>query len=314
MAGRLRKNSRTDGNSMAQVEPTKSLGIHSFHTNRPGRSDLPAIAGVGLGAPDAKLASVGMAAKPAKTYARPDRIVKSVISRSVQVSFSEGNMFLSQNEALLKENLLLTATLKEKEVTILNLRKVIEEKTLYYTKDLEAERNSHALTRHQLEESQSLVQEKQQLLKEKTLHYEKVALELQNQYEERVTLLQKQSQLEISSRDEKIKKLKQQISELFKENSWEHKQQMDEYQKEVNRLAEEVRSLHLQLKRENTSAKECEQCIKWKLALEDTKLQLKLKNRTIEELQSVCRRFQKQLTEQEKLQNILILKSSSNVK
>ncbi|OCT79718.1 coiled-coil domain-containing protein 18 [Xenopus laevis] len=312
MASRQRKNSRTDANPMA--EPTSS-GIHSFHTNRPGKSDLPAIAGVGLGVPDAKPPNVGLASKPVKTYpsnAKPVRIGKSVISRSVQVSISEENVFLSQNEALLKENFLLTAALKEKEVTIVNLRKVLEEKTLHYTKDLEAEINSHALTKDQLEESQSLVQKKDQLLKERILHYEKVAQELQDQHEEKVTSLQTQSQLEIRSRDEKINKLKQQISELFKDKSWEHKQQTDEYQKEVNRLEEEVRSLHLQLKRESTLVKECDQCNKWKSAVEDTKLQLKLKNRTIEELQSMCQRFQKQLIEQEKLQNILIMKKSSS--
>ncbi|CAI9566416.1 unnamed protein product [Staurois parvus] len=117
------------------------------------------------------------------------------------------------------------------------------------------------------------------------------------------------NQTEVNSRDEKIHKLKQQISELFRNKSWEHQKQMEDLQKEISRLAEEAQLLRTQLKRDSVSRQECEKCKSLMAALEDSRIQIKLKNRTIEELQSLCQKFQNQLLEQEKLQKMLVTKN-----
>ncbi|XP_063297479.1 uncharacterized protein LOC134585929 isoform X2 [Pelobates fuscus] len=183
--------------------------------------------------------------------------------------------------------------------------------TLQYAKDIESEVNGHKTTRQNLETARSLVEEKEQLLKESKIQYEKATQELTNQYEERVTSVMEESQQQVYIRDEKISKLKHQISELFKEKSWEHQQQIEDCQKEVAQLTEEIQLLRLQLKKQSTSKKECEQCKSLLSVLEDRNLKLKLKNRTIEELHSICQRFEKQLKEQEKLQGLLLTKKQS---
>ncbi|KAG9470927.1 GRIP1-associated protein 1-like isoform X2 [Eleutherodactylus coqui] len=186
--------------------------------------------------------------------------------------------------------------------------------TLQFTRDLEHQINDHKSTRQSLEMSQRLVKEKEQLLDERIQHYEKVMRELQDQYEETLASLREQSQIEVNTRDERINKLKQQISELFKDKSWEHQKQIEDLQKEVKRLAEEAHMLRGQLRRHSVSSHECEKCKSVMAALEDSRLQLQLKNRTIEELQSICQRFQNQLQEQGKLQTALVGRNNRNQK
>ncbi|CAJ0933391.1 unnamed protein product [Ranitomeya imitator] len=200
------------------------------------------------------------------------------------VSSNEETLFLSKLEALEKEILSLKSSLKDKEELVTGLNETIKTKTAQFTRDIEHEVSDHKTTRQTLGESQRIVREKEQLLQESILHYDKVIRERQDQHEEMMAKFKEQSQRDVNARDERISKLKQQISELFKDKSWEHQKQIEELQKELKRLAEE--------------AQECKKCQLLMSALEDGRLQLKLKNRTIEELQSICQRFQQQLQEQ----------------
>ncbi|KAG8443968.1 hypothetical protein GDO86_009233 [Hymenochirus boettgeri] len=221
MADWLKKIPRNDINLLAQQDEVKNLNIdYASRSNLP--HSLPVIAGVGLGVQSAKMFNRALGDKPRKSFPRTvklERIGRPVISRSVQVSSSNETTYLPQIEALQKEIVLLTDALKEKDDTILHLREIHKEKTLLYAKDLEQEINHHNITKHQLEENQILVIETERLLEERILHYEKGNQELKDQYEKNITSLQKLSQSEISSKDDKIRKLKQQISDLFKEKS-----------------------------------------------------------------------------------------------
>ncbi|MEE6474660.1 hypothetical protein FKM82_010454 [Ascaphus truei] len=294
MTARLKKNSQLNGNAVTELEPVKHLSVGTFHVSRTSTSEcLPRIAGIAMGVQNVRSAASLMVNKTAKNFpssVRLGRLEKRFASKSVQVSSDEESLSRSKIKALQNDNLSLRALLKEKEATLLNLNKAIQDKGLQFAKDMERETKRHKATRKLLEESQNMVGEKVQLLDESVLHYETMTEELQNQYEETVTSLKKQSLLEISCRDEKISKLKDQISDLFKDKSWEHQQQLEELRNELNRSAEETQLLRIRLKRGDTSKKECEQCRSLALKLEDQMLQLKLKDRTIEELQSTCRR------------------------
>ncbi|XP_075059968.1 uncharacterized protein LOC142144726 [Mixophyes fleayi] len=318
MTARLKRNSIVCGRILSELGPTMTHRSQSFHTSRTSKLvRLPSIAGIGLGIQNIRSVAnqpVSTTAKSFPSNVRATEPEKSVASKSVQVSSDEESLFLSKIEALKKENHFLKSSLKEKEHMVIELNTTIKTKTLQFTKDIELEIHSHETTRKCLERSQRLVEIKEQLLDESRLHYEKVNRELQSQYEDTLASLREQSQREMSIRDEKINKLKLQLSELFKDKSWEHQKQMEELQKELSRLAEEAQFLRTQLKRDNHSKHECEQCKSLSSALEDSRLQLKLKNRTIEELQSVCKRFGSQLQEQEKLQKILVAKNSRKLK
>ncbi|XP_069624994.1 uncharacterized protein [Ranitomeya imitator] len=313
MTARQRKDSRATGKLLS--EPNIS---QSFYSNRAGKSEsLPSVAGIGMGIQDVRSMSIVPVTKTTKNVpitVRAEKPGESVVSKAVQVSSNEENLFLSKLEALEKEILSLKSSLKDKEELVTGLNETIKTKTAQFTRDIEHEVSDHKTTRQTLGESQRIVREKEQLLQESILHYDKVIRERQDQHEEMMAKFKEQSQRDVNARDERISKLKQQISELFKDKSWEHQKQIEELQKELKRLAEEAQVLRGQLKRHNVSTHECKKCPSLMSALEDGRLQLKLKNRTIEELQSICQRFQQQLQEQEKLQSVLVDKTSRNQK
>ncbi|XP_066450618.1 GRIP1-associated protein 1-like isoform X1 [Eleutherodactylus coqui] len=309
MTARQRRGSRATAKVFSDA-----MSVMSHRTNR--SASLPSIAGIGLGIQDVRPVAVSSVpvTRTTKSFPTIVRPGKSVVSRAVQVSSNEENLFLSKIKVLEKEILSLKSCLKEKEHLVTELDGTIKTQTLQFTRDLEHQINDHKSTRQSLEMSQRLVKEKEQLLDERIQHYEKVMRELQDQYEETLASLREQSQIEVNTRDERINKLKQQISELFKDKSWEHQKQIEDLQKEVKRLAEEAHMLRGQLRRHSVSSHECEKCKSVMAALEDSRLQLQLKNRTIEELQSICQRFQNQLQEQGKLQTALVGRNNRNQK
>ncbi|XP_040285664.1 TRAF3-interacting JNK-activating modulator-like [Bufo bufo] len=314
MTARQKRDSRATG----KVSSDLGHSSQSLYTSRAHKSEsLPSIAGIGLGIQDVRSVSSVPVTKTTKSFltiVKPEKPGKSAVSKAVQVSSNEEHLLLSKIEALKKEMCLLKSSLKEKDNLVTELNEIIKTKTMQFTREMENEINGHKTTRQTLERSQRIVEEKEQLLTESIQHHEKVQQDLQDQYEEMLASLREQTQKEVNTRDERINKLKQQISELFKDKSWEHKKQIEELQKELKRLAEEAHVLRGQLKRHNVSTHECGKCKSLMSALEDSRLQLKLKNRTIEELQSVCQGFQHQLQEQEKLQSLLVDKDSRNQK
>ncbi|XP_053568020.1 uncharacterized protein LOC128657658 isoform X1 [Bombina bombina] len=250
MATQLNNNSSLQEKAITRLE-TKG---YISRTSKP--ESLPGIAGMALGVQNRTAAKSQMVKETGKCIPSSvgfERIRKSVVSKSVQVSSDGDNLSLLQ--ALQKENLALKASLKEKEASILSLIKEIDNKTLQYKSAIQTEINNHNITRKQLEESQSAVKLKEKHLGEIKLHYENVTQELQNQCEEKITSVTKQSQLEIISRDEKINKLKKQISDLFKEKSREHHQQIEDLQNELKLLRDEAQFHQKVCKRQDTSKK-----------------------------------------------------------
>lgn len=315
MTARQKRDWRATGKVFSELGPALPHLSQSFYTSRTNKSEsLPSIAGIGLDVRSVTSVVVTRTSKSFPAIVKAEKPGKSVVSKAVQVSSNEENLFLSKIEALEKEILLLKLSLKEKDDTVTELNEIIKTKTLQFTRNMEHEINNHKSTRQMLERSQRIVGEKEQLLEESIRHYERVNQELQDQYEETLASLREQSQIEVRLRDDRINKLKKQISELFKDKSWEHQKQIEELQKELTRLAEDAQVLRGQLKRHSISTRECEKCASLMAALEDSRLQLKIKNRTIEELQSLCQRFQHQLQEQEKLQSVLVDKNSRNRK
>ncbi|KAG9470926.1 hypothetical protein GDO78_016314 [Eleutherodactylus coqui] len=219
MTARQRRGSRATAKVFSDA-----MSVMSHRTNR--SASLPSIAGIGLGIQDVRPVAVSSVpvTRTTKSFPTIVRPGKSVVSRAVQVSSNEENFFLSKIKVLEKEILSLKSCLKEKEHLVTELDGTIKTQTLQFTRDLEHQINDHKSTRQSLEMSQRLVKEKEQLLDERIQHYEKVMRELQDQYEETLASLREQSQIEVNTRDERINKLKQQISELFKDKSWYNSQ------------------------------------------------------------------------------------------
>ncbi|XP_075125612.1 uncharacterized protein LOC142198475 [Leptodactylus fuscus] len=224
MTDRKKRDSRVTANVFSELGPVIPPFSQASYTSRTRKSEnFSGIEGIGLGIQDVRSVSsvpVPKTTKSFPTIVKAGKPGKTVVHKAVQVSSNEENLFLIKIEALEKEIFLLKSSVKEKEDLVKELNKSIETKTLQFTRDIEHEVNDHRSTRQMLERSQRIVEEKEQLLEERIQHYEKVNRDLQDKYEEMLASLREQSQTEVNIRDDRINKLKQQISELFKEKSW----------------------------------------------------------------------------------------------
>nr|XP_020633033.1 uncharacterized protein LOC110069814 [Pogona vitticeps]XP_020633034.1 uncharacterized protein LOC110069814 [Pogona vitticeps] len=163
---------------------------------------------------------------------------KAHISKSFQECLGEENGYLGMYKTLQKENQQLKKTLKEKDLIITRLMKIIENQVTKYNKAIELEKEHQKETERRLEESERLVKEQIQLLDDTIRHYTKIIQEQHTQHAELISEMKKQNEADIRCREEKIAKLKQYISETFEEKSREHQQQIDELMREINKFME----------------------------------------------------------------------------
>ncbi|KAJ7341304.1 hypothetical protein JRQ81_005244 [Phrynocephalus forsythii] len=163
---------------------------------------------------------------------------KAHISKSLQACLGEDNNSLEMHKTLEKENQQLKNTLKEKDVIISRLMKIIENQVTKYNKAIELEKEHQKETERRLEESECLVKEQIQLLDDTVRHYTKIIQEQHTQHAQLVSEMKKQNEADIRCREEKIAKLKQYISETFQEKSREHQQQIEELMREINKFVE----------------------------------------------------------------------------
>ncbi|GFO15082.1 grip and coiled-coil domain-containing protein 2-like [Plakobranchus ocellatus] len=103
------------------------------------------------------------------------------------------------------------------------------------------------------------------------------------QLEKRLSDITAEKDAQIADRDQKLSRLKSQMADALKGNSWERQQQLEELTKELSRIQEESDLLRMKIK-----------------SLSKNK-QLKEKDGTISELKSLCGKFETQLTTQDKL-------------
>ncbi|XP_069036052.1 cingulin-like protein 1 isoform X3 [Lepisosteus oculatus] len=169
-----------------------------------------------------------------------------------------------------------------------------------HLKELTSERELHCQTKAQLQKAKMAVQEQMQINHERTSACEQTIKELKLLHNVNIAELKKEMDSERHSNNEKISKLKQQVSDILEGRSWARHQQLEDLTKEIVRLTEETKTLKKQLTAEQIP-KMCKNCKSLQSRLEEKTLQLRLKEKTVEELHNFCKRFEKQLTQQDKL-------------
>nr|XP_022344710.1 uncharacterized protein LOC111137529 [Crassostrea virginica] len=137
----------------------------------------------------------------------------------------------------------------------------------------------------------------EQLRKENKEQAEKLRKEL----EEKILEITTSKDQEIKIRDEKLTRLKNQMADALKGNSWERQQQLEELTKELSRIQEECDALRMKLKASKSKGGSCPNCQDMTTKLEKFSVSIKDKDLTIKELKSLCTKFEKQLTQQDHL-------------
>ncbi|XP_078413024.1 uncharacterized protein LOC144689648 isoform X2 [Cetorhinus maximus] len=121
-------------------------------------------------------------------------------------------------------------------------------------------KKEHERTEQKLKQAETLAAEKLRLLNESRKEFEEKTEHLKKLHEEKLATILRESTSEISCRDEKISKLKQQIAEILQGKSWERQQQLHELKKEITQLSEKANRLQTELTLQKSLKQECKSC------------------------------------------------------
>lgn len=182
----------------------------------------------------------------------------------------------------------------------------------HYKKLYEKEREDHSRTQSQLSEAETEIEILSEKLKNLTKEMEMKLLQAQMEFDKKLAETIELKDKEIADRDSKLNRLKQQMAESLKGNSWERQQQLEELTKELGRIQDEADGLRIKLKAYKNN-KTCGNCQESLLKLEKAMLSIKEKDASIKELQTLCSRFEKQLSQQDELLKLFAEKKGHKV-
>ncbi|KAG9344186.1 hypothetical protein JZ751_010855, partial [Albula glossodonta] len=182
-----------------------------------------------------------------------------------------------------------------------------------YLKEIESQRKLQCQSKAFLEETERSVPEKLQMPHECAANYERTIRELKLQHNQTLANLKTEMESERILLEEKIGKLKLNVSDVLLEKSRERQKQLQELHKENATLKAEIAALQSQLQIQKTPEMvyssmphinetywfQCTNCQSLEMAVEEKALQLIQKEKMVEELQRFCRKFCKQLTQQD---------------
>ncbi|XP_059841991.1 uncharacterized protein LOC132402916 isoform X1 [Hypanus sabinus] len=213
--------------------------------------DFTGISGVSMPIPETKSLTAHFdAIKVHKGHTKKSVSEKHEISAkdaTIKDSTYDQKQLMERISMLEKENAQLKAQLKEKEVTINNISKQMQQEISEYNDLVKLEYQSHEWLKEKLKQAEALAAEKFHCLHECRKEFEEKTEHLKKLYEEKIATMTREKASEIACRDEKIRKLKQQVSEILQGKSWERQQQLDELKKEIIRLTEEASTLQKKL-------------------------------------------------------------------
>ncbi|XP_067845164.1 uncharacterized protein PF3D7_1120000-like [Heptranchias perlo] len=278
--GNLKHNSAASGPDTPTKEPPVFTGITGIAMSIPEAKSLT------IHFDAVKVQKLGLSKKIHFGGEKHDLSAKDT---SIKMSLYDRKQLMERISMLEKETAQLKTQLKEKDRTITNVTKLMQDKILEYSQLVKDEQQSHEWTQDKLKQVEMLAAEKLQILHESRKEFEEKTEHLKKLHEEKLATLLRGSTSEISCRDEKISKLKQQVSEILQGKSWERQQQLHELKKEVKRLSEEASTLHRELKLQKSLKQECKSCKSLTLKLEEKILLVRLKDKTIDELQNIHR-------------------------
>ncbi|XP_070204497.1 filamin A-interacting protein 1-like isoform X2 [Littorina saxatilis] len=196
----------------------------------------------------------------------------------------------------------LTTKVGEKDQVILAMTTDMETMEENYKQKLEKEKSSHRATRDELDAAQLQIQEGlrqlEALEKESREKMDLIRLDFTRQLNE----LREAKDKEIADRDQKLNRLKMQMADALKGNSWERQQQLEELTKDLARIQEECDMLRSKLKALSKGKPgQCGNCAESASRAEKLAVTVKEREMAIKELKTLCAKFEKQLSQQDVL-------------
>ncbi|KAJ8360082.1 hypothetical protein SKAU_G00166070 [Synaphobranchus kaupii] len=170
-----------------------------------------------------------------------------------------------------------------------------------YWREIEMQRTLHSQPKAIQEETEMATS---CMHHEYSANYERTIRELKLQHNQTLANLKTEMESERILLEEKNGKLNQHIADVLQEKSRNRQKQLQELHKENATLRREITALESQLKTQK-APEVCTNCQSLETAVEEKALQLIEREKTVEELQRFCRKFCKQLTQQDRLLGLM---------
>lgn len=194
----------------------------------------------------------------------------------------------------------LKAQITEKDDIISSLENQLKEQEHNYKDQLEQEKQQHSNTKNSLESIRKELEASKEENKRIAKRNEELLNQFKNEMDEKLKELTDLKDKEVALRDEKLNRLKKQMADALKGNSWERQQQLEELTKELSRLQEECDTLRMKLKSFKSKGS-CPNCSDSNSKLDRLFIECKEKDKTIKDLKLSVTKFEKQLNQQDVL-------------
>ncbi|PAA46505.1 hypothetical protein BOX15_Mlig030673g3 [Macrostomum lignano] len=158
----------------------------------------------------------------------------------------------------------------------------------------EEECRAHQATAQRIEQLQELHREETARLMQQLDSVKDQLKQTESRHEDELAKLHREHQQALSDRDKRIDNLKRQVAGALGTNSHERQSQIDQLNKELQKMVNEVETL-----RRRTGGGGCQQCPTKDAALQD-------QGEQIRQLGAICQRFRGQLSEQEQMLIMLL--------
>lgn len=191
--------------------------------------------------------------------------------------------------------------IKERDETIASLTSELKTQEENLSGEINKEKAEHEVTKQSLQGARSEIDDLRAQIEQLRKENQEQIDGLKKELEEKILEITTSKDKEIKIRDEKLTRLKNQMADALKGNSWERQQQLEELTKELSRIQEECDALRMKLKASKSKGGNCPNCQDMTAKLEKFNASIKDKDLTIKELKSLCARFEKQLTQQDHL-------------
>nr|CAB3228150.1 coiled-coil domain-containing protein 136-like [Phallusia mammillata] len=189
--------------------------------------------------------------------------------------------------------------LKEKTENCQELQSCLKSKTQEFEANLSNCKKEHDETKNELELSLQTNKDLRMELEAMKAHWEAKIKTITMDHEKHIKDLTESKNKELKEKDDRLAVLKQRMAETLGKNSMERQHQLEELKKDLVKQAQEARDLQQKLKHIQVKSKQCENCEKLEAMLEDKVLQLRLKEKAINDLQGIGRKMQIQLHQQD---------------
>lgn len=226
-----------------------------------------------------------------------DTIIDKKEVTEAKVKISELKL---QIAALEKEIDMLKEQISERDDVIEKMKAEQAQMEERYKKLYESEVTDHTRTKSSLDIAQKRVVDIQTQLAKLIREQEEKIFQVQKEFDKKLAEVVEQRDKEIAERDTRLNRLKQQMADSLKGNSWERQQQLEELTKELGRIQDEADTLRIKLKQYKAN-KTCANCQDMASKLERAVTAIKEKEISIKDLNGLCSKFESQLKQQDEI-------------